>query len=208
MTDLPEKEYLERQKLVAELNKLGRDAKYELFRLLFAGFQSVALIFGVFVAVNEFVIKDRAQKTQQQSIALTLVERGDSAAVRKARDSLNRLYDEAYAVPVDRGIESQRFPGIVARFNKETHDLAAYYRALDRAIRAGYVDPELLVALLADDIQSTGHTLDEMLGRMGYPGTKSVNPYPDIRPYCSFYALRNRLDPRKFWARDWGGNPC
>ena len=77
-------------------------------------------ILGVFLGVSEFVLKDRTQKTQQKSVALALVERGDSAAVHKARDALKRLRDDAYAVPVDSNLERKNFHAIVARFDSHS----------------------------------------------------------------------------------------
>lgn len=204
--DLPPKEYLERQKLAAELQMLARDAKYDLLRLVFSGLQALAVILGVYLGVSEFVIKDRAQRTQQQSIALSLIERGESAVVRKARESLKKLREDAYAVPVDSKLEGSTFPAIVTRFANETQELAGYFRGLNRGVRAGYIDADLVVMLLADDIRSVGDTLDDILGRMGHPGDKG--DYPDLKPYCGFYALREKLDPKMQWKKAWGFDPC
>jgi hypothetical protein len=203
--ELPEKEYLERKKLIAELNKLRSENKFALFSLVFSGLQAMAVIFGVYLGVNEFVIKDHDQKAQQLSIALALIERGDSLTVRAAKDALRRCRDEAYDTPT--GIyEQKRFPSIVAKCDKETRDLAVFFKSLNRAIKVRYIDADLVLALVADDIQSVGETLDDILERMGGPGAKGE--YPDLKPYCDFYALRKQLNPEEPWKKNWGFDPC
>jgi hypothetical protein len=153
--DLPDKEYLERQKLVAELIKLENDAKYELIRMVFSGLQAFAVIIGVYLGVNEFVVKDRTQKTQHQSIALTLIERVDSPDVRTALDALERLRDDAYTVPNNDDLlkKDEKFRPIRVRFEKQTRSLTTYFKMLNNGIKAGYLDPDLVVALLADEIR-------------------------------------------------------
>jgi hypothetical protein len=205
---LPSKECLERQKLAAELIKLRSDIKYGLIRTVFSGIQLLAIIIGVYLGVNEFIIKDRAQEAQHQSITLKLVEIGDSESVNSARDALIRIRDDVYTVPCNKKEEIKRFPDIVERFERETRDLSSYYRSLSRGIKAGYLDEDLVVALIADDIRLVGDIIDEIIGRLGPPGYKTIHPDLNLKPFCGFFALREKLEEKQFWKKNWAIDPC
>jgi hypothetical protein len=51
-------------------------------------------------------------------------------------------------------------------------------------------------------------TLDDLVVQMGGKSNAKIIMYPDLKPFCDFYELQERLDKYKRW-KDYGAiDPC
>ena len=136
--------------------------------------QSVAVIFGIVVATNELILKNRDQDRQLLELTLKQLDAGLSSPVQKARKRLFALEEFAYKTPGAGAPGSASFvqddhmrSEVQRRFDDETRELAYFYNTITRCYEAGYRVKNLVLALLCEEAYRDLTAIDQLNGRVG-----------------------------------------
>lgn len=186
---------LEKEKLELEINALQKGKARDKIKFWLDFIQGLSIIVGIFIAFNEFVLKDRESETQKSKVTLEYIQKAADKDIIAAKDSLKFYRDFCFQMPVKDSDNLQQdsiFNDITKRFEKSTIRLCHYYNILNEGIKSDYFNRKTCIAFLSSDVDDLTDILSEFQSRVGQPGEKSYHDYPNYKNFkgmIEFYIL-------------------
>ena len=186
---------LEQKKLELEIDALEKNKANNKTKFWIEIIQGLSIIIGVFIAFNEFVLKDRESENQKSKVTLEYIQKAADIDINAAKDSLKFYRDFAFSIPVKDSADFRQdsiYNNITIRFEKSTIRLCHYYNVLYEGINSDYFDKKICMAFLSSDVRDLIDILSEFQSRVGAPGEKSYHNYPNYKSFrgmIEFYIL-------------------
>lgn len=100
---------LETKKLQLEIQALENTSRRDRIKFIVDLIQGMSIIVGIFIAINEFLLKDRESENQKSKVTLEYVQKIADVEIATAKDSLKYFRDLSFEMSIDNPREDSLF---------------------------------------------------------------------------------------------------